>query len=857
MTSQIRTTAGALTICAALIATACGGGSSDGNPPAATDDTGDTPVTTVAPADSAPIEPTANDDEANDDAANEDVDRGDTPWEGADFRSLADERMEELGATFGLDATPESVAPIFALPDDFPYPAGTVLGIFHEYDVDVRTTDAVDITEERIVAIDGAGDAAALDDLQEVVGAGTVSRWQGASSQRTDTNLDLYTAPDLEGSDRKDRLVVRGNPAPETGAAYLQVHLEQYPTEIPSPTWQAGLPVLDGGQLIRVQEGRGIVESFGRLAEDGHIELTHLYPLERFDELEALFASGIFESAGFTYEDTPFSNFDIRIDVSNGEWEGIVAVGGISVDGEDIGHTLTWSLTRPGRIDAPVPPTTESAPADTPVEAPRPEIDSGVESSPDTPAPLAGATFQWDDRNVQWDMVLHGIVEAETTFSTDVGRCVHVVAVATPTYIEDGFSTGDADLPKIGLLAGGEYVTSGTKCATVDLEAAGYNEFEVTGSILGAPSNFATSFFLEGDSPATIDAVVLGDEDDPAEMGLDDDENSYFTADVIGEIPARAQAPADLALPASNPLVGAATTIGVGRDEWETVFHGIFEVAPRDSSTNPNDGVGRCLIVVGESTSSRLNAGYITDDPPKMNLIAGGQLINGFGFCDDEPITDAGYTSHGRNGYTQGTTISFMESFLVPPGLADQVTTLVLDEPDDERQFFSADLIETLPPAVGVSDAGQLPDSEGPMNAGAITWTNQRGDVIDWSIEMSGLVPLGEGRNGTTCYAVVGSMTPDVDVENGFWIPDFSLLAQGAEFAAVGTQCDVEPLEALGYVPTSDAQVSAGTTVTFFEAIPVRNEPARELDLLIVGDASVDLQSQAYDIVLIDAAPAP
>lgn len=857
MTPQRRKSAGLLTICAALVSASCGGGS-DTASTATAPETDATIATTVA---NAPATTPAVDlDSSTDGEILEDsVERGSAPWDGADFLSLADARMDELGATFGLPATPESVASIFEYPNDFPYPSGTVLGVFHEYDLDIRVTDEIDIDEERIVGVDGSGSAAALDDLQEVVGAGTVSRWQGASTQRTETNLDLYTAVDDAGSDIKDRLVVRGNPAPETGEPYLQFEFEQPAAEIPVPAWQAGLPILDGGRLVGVQEGRGIVESFGRVAEDGYIELTYQYPLDRFADLEAFFASGIFESAGFTYEDTPFSNFDIRIDVSNGDWVGTVAVGGVSVNGEETAHQLLWSLTRPGRVDAPIPPATESdADATTPLpqQTPRPEIESGVESGPDSPAPLAGAAFQWDERNVQWDVVLHGLVEADVQSENNIGRCVHLVGVATPTFIDDDYRASTSDLPDIGLLAGGEYLSAATECATAELATAGYDEFEIDGSILGAPLNFAESFFLEGDTPATIDAVVVGDEDDPAAMGLDDDENSYFTDDVAEAIPERTVAPADLALPASMPLAGTETTIGAGRDEWDTVFHGIFEVAPRDSDTNPDDGIGRCLVVVGESTPSSINAGYVTDDAPSMALVAGGQIINGFGFCEEDAIVAAGYESHSANGYTRGTTMSFAQSFLVPPSVADQVTTLVVDDDSDERQFFTADLIETLPPGVGVVDGYQLPEADGAMNAGLVSWTNQRGDIIDWSIEMDGLVALGAGNPGTTCWAVVGSMTPDIDVDNSFWIPDFSLIAQGVEFNGSTSRCDVDALVALGYVSSNDVEGIAGTEVAFFHAVSVTDAPARELDRLIVGDASADLQSQVYDIVIIDAAPA-
>ena len=142
-------------------------------------------------------------------------------------------------------------------------------------------------------------------------------------------------------------MVVRGVEEPNRGAPFLQITLEQHPIEIPVPTWKAGLPTVEGGLLTSVREGRGIVDAFGRVPEDGFVEMREYYEIDRFAELEEFFASGIIESAGFTYEDTPFSNFSIRIDVSNMEWAGTVGVGEITIDGELFGYQLIWTLTRP------------------------------------------------------------------------------------------------------------------------------------------------------------------------------------------------------------------------------------------------------------------------------------------------------------------------------------------------------------------------------------------------------------------------------------------------------------------------------------------------------------------------------
>ena len=73
---------------------------------------------------------------------------------------------------------------------------------------------------------------------------------------------------------------------------------------------------------------------------------TFFYPIDRFDDLEAFFESGVGVAADFQSEDTPFSNRNICVDVSNGDGVGTVGLGEANVDNEDVGYDLFWSPTR-------------------------------------------------------------------------------------------------------------------------------------------------------------------------------------------------------------------------------------------------------------------------------------------------------------------------------------------------------------------------------------------------------------------------------------------------------------------------------------------------------------------------------
>ncbi|MFK7920041.1 MAG: hypothetical protein AB8G14_18345 [Ilumatobacter sp.] len=272
--------------------------------------------------------------------------RGSTPFDGPLFTVAANARMDQLAVTFGLPVSAEAVLPIFELPADFPYPQGAITGIFHEYSLDERIDGELQVEEERHVGIDAPGDATTVDSVLLAVESAPETRWERKSFQRDSFNNDLYTAPPLDGGELNDRMVIRGVDAPEPDEPSLQVRLEQRTADVAVPSWKTSLPTLEGGVLSDVREGLGVVESFGTIPQGGYIEMREFYDVDRFAELEAFFASGIIESAGFDYEDTPFNNFSIRIDISSGDWSGTVGVGEIVIDGELAGYQLIWSLSR-------------------------------------------------------------------------------------------------------------------------------------------------------------------------------------------------------------------------------------------------------------------------------------------------------------------------------------------------------------------------------------------------------------------------------------------------------------------------------------------------------------------------------
>ncbi len=265
-------------------------------------------------------------------------------WDGPDFADTANARFDVLRSVVGAPATVEGIAPLFEYPTDFPFPDGVIVGSFHVFSQD-WSVDEVDIEENRIIGVDGVGGADVFDAIADGLTADEATRWIRSSSQRDQLDNDLFTALPLDGGEIKDRLILRSAFEPEAVEPPLSFNLEVPGVAMPETDWLAALPVLDGGRLVDVREGYGLAEDFGTFGLDGHVSANYFYPIERYDELEAFFASGVLTAAGFTHEDTPFSNFDIRVDVSNGDWDGIVGVGSVSLNGEEAGYLVQWSLT--------------------------------------------------------------------------------------------------------------------------------------------------------------------------------------------------------------------------------------------------------------------------------------------------------------------------------------------------------------------------------------------------------------------------------------------------------------------------------------------------------------------------------
>ncbi|PKQ17225.1 MAG: hypothetical protein CVT68_08495 [Actinobacteria bacterium HGW-Actinobacteria-8] len=175
--------------------------------------------------------------------------------------------------------------------------------------------------------------------------------------------------------------------------------------------------------------------------------------------------------------------------------------------------------------------------------------------------------------------------------------------------------------------------------------------------------------------------------------------------------------------------------------------------------------------------------------------------------------------------------------------------------------------------AAPTTSAGEAPASEDPASdeaasaepapdasGGAGTATDPRAIDVPWTYDTSwfgeaatvwegtfeGLMTLSvddyDDDAGSRCFAVVGTMSPtsiadDAFTTSYFDTPDFQVIVAGAVQDEYGF-CDTDALDAAGYGPLIDAEVSVGTAYKFYEVVYLPSSVTGDVDLIVLGSAS-------------------
>ncbi len=264
-------------------------------------------------------------------------------WSGPEFLPLVETRMDELGTSIGQPYSADAVGSIFAMPGQFPtVPGAVVTGVINSWDVDSRDGE---ISQTRIVGTDSVMSLEDLEAFASSVGDDANLTWKQASVSDGGT---IFSALFVSEGDFEPgaRLVMKAHSEPMEGAATFNWELEVVEGELSPPAWMAGLPFPEGGEFFGYREGIGGAEDFGTPGGNGFIDATMSYSPDSLAVLKDYFATDVLEQAGFVYEDTPFNNQNVRIDVSMGAWVGRVSVFEARSGDEILYYGVGWQLRR-------------------------------------------------------------------------------------------------------------------------------------------------------------------------------------------------------------------------------------------------------------------------------------------------------------------------------------------------------------------------------------------------------------------------------------------------------------------------------------------------------------------------------
>lgn len=479
---------------------------------------------------------------------------------------------------------------------------------------------------------------------------------------------------------------------------------------------------------------------------------------------------------------------------------------------------------------------------------PAADITLGLPSSADDPIAM-GQPFMWDEWSVQGEVVLHGLLPVDPTFSSDEGSaCFLLFGSYTPMHIEGELAASWTSLPDLILEIEGEDYEWGGSCDDDILIGEGWFNSNNMEAIAGATVDFVFEYLLDDLADPTIDAVRIGD--------ADDEGATWFTPTFLDALPP--STPVTGISVEAPPLAGAVFQAGSSSDTWGLRLHGLHQAPLNDWAISQYGDGTECLVLTGHGFPIEIDEGVVGEAFPDIALLADGQLVNDdFNACDIERFEQAGYALSAGVAQTPGSPVAFMEVFAVTTPLAGTVTNVVVDEWWDEGvKVFTADIVDELPPPPGVPSEPVLPASSGPMDAQTWQWVNTREDGLTWTVDLAGLYDLGAATEGDArCIAAIGTKSPSQDVDKGFQGPDFWIIADGTGIDALDRRCDTTVLDEAGFIPWDDFELGADESHSFYAIFQLPNQPQRRISTFVIGTPTRDGRAIYLDPVRLDQLP--
>ncbi len=194
------------------------------------------------------------------------------------------------------------------------------------------------------------------------------------------------------------------------------------------------------------------------------------------------------------------------------------------------------------------------------------------------------------------------------------------------------------------------------------------------------------------------------------------------------------------------------------------------------------------------------------------------------------------------------TTASTVASTTTAPAVQSETTaTTAAEETTDE----------TTEPADVPASGGESIDDPLPLAGTNFVYEDFSGTV--WSGTFIGVVDgVVSGDDPGACHLVLGTMTPDSieegNVTSGFDTPEIGAVADGIVLDRGFSDCERDAAEAAGYARIIDAELTEGSSYSFFSEIYVEGNNPPDLTAIVLGSATSD-DARYYTVDRLDSIP--
>lgn len=300
---------------------------------------------------------------------------------------------------------------------------------------------------------------------------------------------------------------------------------------------------------------------------------------------------------------------------------------------------------------------------------------------PPPPPPSAGLFFHEDFGGETFSGEVYGLVEVPLSEfgPDDVGTCYLLVGEITPLNVTGLLSSG-FDTPRMGVIAGGEYIEDSVSCDRGQADDLGYSWILRTEATSGTDIPFYAEIFVP-EGQGVITDIVIGNPNNLEEVAVID-------PTVLDAIPVPSGLTVGV-LP-NGPAVGPNATFEYTEPSGDASWTGEITSVVTAPLSRFTQAAGRCFLVLGTLTPTVIDGGLVSDrfSTPDIGALVDGRHIDDGTECDTDAVEAQGFDWILNAEVTLGTEYRFYAEIFIPEVRTGEPTRIVVGRPSDENARF-------------------------------------------------------------------------------------------------------------------------------------------------------------------------